>query len=313
MNILLTGASGFFGRHFARRLAREHLFHATAAVRSNVVLPVPQICIPLGLDVGTDWAGALQGQDVVIHAAARAHIMQDESVDPLAEYRRVNVAGTLRLANQAVEHGVKRFIFISSIKVNGEGTPLGSPYQAEDLPKPEDAYGISKLEAELALMQFSRESGMEVVIVRPPLVYGPGVKGNFASMIRLVQKGVPLPFGAVHNKRSLVAIDNLVDLIVRCIDHPAAANQVFLAGDGEDLSTTELLRRVGFAMGKPARLVPVPAGLLQFGATLLGKKAMAQRLLGSLQVDISKTCEMLDWKPPYTVEEGLRRCFEKTN
>lgn len=313
MHILLTGASGFLGRHIAERIMRNDSFELVAAVRANIDLPVTQVCIPDGLDHDTDWSAALKGQDIVIHAAARAHIMNDESVDPLAEYRRVNVAGTLRFAQQAVEHGIKRFIFISSIKVNGEGTSFDRPYRVDDAPKPEDAYGVSKLEAESALLQLGSESGMEVVIVRPPLVYGPGVKGNFASMIRLVQKGIPLPFGAVHNKRSLVGVDNLVDLIVRCIDHPAAANQVFLAGDGEDVSTTELLRRVGLAMGKPTRLVPIPAGILQFGATLVGKKAMAQRLLGSLQVDISKTCEMLDWKPPYTVDEGLRRCFEKTD
>ena len=239
--------------------------------------------------------------------------MRDEVDDPLAEYRKVNVQGTLNLARQAVAAGARRFVFLSSIKVNGETTARETPFQAGDVPLPEDAYGISKLEAEQGLMQLAAETGMEVVIIRPPLVYGPGVKGNFASMIKLVDKGIPLPFGAVDNKRSLIGIDNLVDLIIRCIDHHSAANQVFLAGDGADLSTTELLRGVGRAMGKPARLIPVPAGMLQLGATLLGKKAMAQRLLGSLQVDISKTCELLDWKPPYTVEEGLRRCFELSN
>ena len=236
--------------------------------------------------------------------------MDDSAVDPPSEFRNVNVDGTCALARQAAEAGVRRFIFISSIKVNGESTSLGLPYRAEDTPAPLDFYGISKFEAEQCLSKVAAETGMEVVIIRPPLVYGPRVKGNFAGMIKLVEKRIPLPLGAIHNKRSIVGIDNLVDLIIRCIDHPAAANQVFLAGDGEDLSTTELLRAVGKAMGKPARLIPVPAGLLQFGATLLGKKAMAQRLLGSLQVDISKTCELLDWKPPYTVEEGLRRCFE---
>jgi len=269
---------------------------------------VRMIVVPK-FDVATDWSEVLQGCDVFIHSAARAHITKDEAADPLAEYRRVNVESTLNLARQAVSAGVKRFIFISSIKVNGEGTPLGMPYKASDAPTPEDAYGQSKLEAEQGLVQLASETSMEVVIIRPPLVYGPGVKGNFASMIKLIEKGLPLPLGAIHNKRSLVSIDNLVDLIIRCIDHPAAANQVFLAGDGQDLSTTELLRGVGKAMGKPARLIPLPSGLLQFGAALLGKQAMAQRLLGSLQVDISKTCELLSWKPPYTVEEGLRRCF----
>jgi nucleoside-diphosphate-sugar epimerase len=262
------------------------------------------------IDAATDYSSTITGMDIVIHAAARAHIMKDEVVYPLSEYRKVNVEGTLNLARQAAVTGVRRFIFISSIKVNGEQTPLGKPFTAEDAPAPEDAYGISKREAEQGLQQLAAETGMEVVIIRPPLVYGPGVKGNFASMIKLVENGLPLPLGAVHNKRSLVALDNLVDLIITCIDHPAAANQVFLAGDGEDVSTTKLLRGVASAMGKPARLIPVPAGLLQFGATVLGKKAVAQRLLGSLQVDISKARELLGWAPPLTVEEGLKRCFE---
>jgi nucleoside-diphosphate-sugar epimerase len=258
----------------------------------------------------TDWSTALTNQQVVIHAAARAHIMKDEVADPLAEYRRVNVDGTLNLARQAAAAGVKRFIFISSIKVNGEQTPLGQPFTADDTPAPEDAYGMSKWEAEQGLQQLASETGMEVVIIRPPLVYGPGVKGNFASMTKLVAKGLPLPLGAIHNQRSLVALDNLVDLIITCIDHPAAANQVFLAGDGQDLSTTELLRAVARAMGKPSRLIPVPSSLLMLGATLLGKKAVAQRLLGSLQVDIAKARNLLGWEPPVSVEEGLKRCFK---
>lgn len=248
---------------------------------------------------------------MLIHAAARAHIMKDEVADPLAEYRRVNVEGTLNLACQAVAAGVKRFVFISSIGVNGNISTR--PFRVDDQPNPAEPYAQSKWEAEQGLMKLAAETSMEVVIIRPPLVYGPDAPGNFGSLVRWIEKGVPLPLGAIHNKRSLVGIDNLVDLIIHCLDHPAAANQVFLAGDGEDISTAELLRGVGRAMGKPARLIPVPAGLLQFGATLLGRKAMAQRLLGSLQVDISKTRELLDWKPPYTVEEGLRRCFERSN
>ncbi|AEY02316.1 NAD-dependent epimerase/dehydratase [Oceanimonas sp. GK1] len=236
--------------------------------------------------------------------------MKDEVADPLAEYRKVNVEGTLNLARQAAVAGLKRFIFISSIKVNGEQTLLGKPFTADDAAAPEDAYGMSKWEAEQGLRQLAAETGMEVVIIRPPLVYGPGVKGNFASMIKLVEKGLPLPLGAIHNRRSLVALDNLVDLIITCIDHPGAANQVFLAGDGEDVSTTELLRGVANAAGKPCRLLPVPAGLLQLGATALGKKAVAQRLLGSLQVDISKARNLLGWTPPLSVEQGLKRCFD---
>lgn len=312
MKILLTGATGFVGSRLAQKLMGMSKIVLTVLVRRKIDFLSSVSVVTNGLDSAADWSAAVTGQQVVIHAAARAHVMKDEVADSLAEYRRVNVEGTLNLARQAAAAGVKRFVFISSIKVNGEATVNDKAFSANDKPAPEDAYGLSKLEAEQGLMQLAAYTEMEVVIVRPPLVYGPGVKGNFASMIKLVEKGLPLPLGAIHNKRSLVGIDNLVDLIVRCIDHPAAANQVFLAGDGKDLSTTELLRGVGRAMGKPARLFPVPAGLLEVGATLLGKKAMAQRLLGSLQVDISKTCELLDWKPPYTVEEGLKRCFERS-
>lgn len=309
--IMLTGASGFVGSALKAELVSDSRIQVMTVVRKGRASPD---CVVIGdIDGNTDFSEALADVDAVIHAAARAHIMCEEVDDPLAEYRRVNVEGTLSLARQAVAAGVRRFVFLSSIKVNGEATVSGNPFQADGVPSPEDAYGVSKLEAERGLMQLAAESGMELVIIRPPLVYGLGVKGNFASMIKLVDKGVPLPLGAIHNKRSLIGLDNLVDLIIRCIEHPAAANQIFLAGDGEDVSTTELLRGVGKAMGKPARLIPVPAGLLQFGATLLGKKAMAQRLLGSLQVDISKTCELLDWKPRYTMEEGLRRCFERSH
>lgn len=314
MEVLLTGGSGFVGSRVAKRLLDDG-HRVTAAVRdSEAKLDTRLECWRFEeLTSDQHWGAVLEGKNLIIHCAARVHVMNDPAANPLNEFRKVNVDGTFALARQAAEAGVRRFIFISSIKVNGEGTSLGLSYRADDVPAPQDFYGISKFEAEQGLMKVAADTGMEVVIVRPPLVYGPGVKGNFASMVMLLGKGLPLPLGSIHNKRSLIGIDNLVDLIIRCIDHPAAANQVFLAGDGEDLSTTELLRGVANAMGKPARLIPVPAGLLQLGATLLGKKAMAQRLLGSLQVDISKTCEVLDWKPPYTVEEGLRRCFEPSH
>ena len=309
MNILLTGATGFLGSRLAKALHTKPTAFVTASVRCQVKVACSDLVEVPSLDGTTDWSRAVTNQDVVIHAAARAHIMKDEVADPLEEYRRVNVDGTLNLARQAEAVGVKRFIFISSIKVNGEQTLLGQPFTADDTPAPEDAYGISKWEAEKGLQQLSLETGIEIVIIRPPLVYGPGVKGNFSSMTKLVAKGLPLPFGAIHNQRSLVALDNLVDLISTCIDHPAAANQVFLAGDGQDLSTTELMRGVARAMGKPSRLIPVRPSLLMLGATLLGKKAFAQRLLGSLQVDISKARNLLGWEPPVSVEEGLRRCF----
>lgn len=309
--ICLSGANGFVGSRLFSELKHVAIFQVAGLCRR-----LPHDAEGSGLHaVGNlqqaDLSALLSGVDVLIHAAARAHIMKDEVVDPMAEYRRVNVEGTLSLARQAAAAGVKRFVFISSIGVNGNISTR--PFRVDDQPNPAEPYAQSKWEAEQGLMKLAAETSMEVVIIRPPLVYGPDAPGNFGSLVRWIEKGVPLPLGAIHNKRSLVGIDNLVDLIVHCIDHPAAANQVFLAGDGEDLSTTELLRGVGKAMGKSARLIPVPAGLLQFGATLLGRKAMAQRLLGSLQVDISKTCELLDWKPPYTVEEGLRRCFERSN
>lgn len=233
--------------------------------------------------------------------------MNETSVDALAEFRKVNVEGTLRLAQRAAESGVKRFIFISSIKVNGESTLPGKPFKSDDHPNPLDPYGVSKYEAEEALKQLGRDTGMEVVIIRPPLVYGPGVKANFLSMLRWLNKGIPLPLGAIRNQRSLVAIGNLVSLIVTCIDHPAAANQTFLACDGEDLSTTQLLRRLSKALGKPARLLPLPEWLLKLAASTVGKQAVAQRICGSLQVDINKNRELLGWIPPINMDKAMRQ------
>lgn len=314
MNILLTGATGFVGKRLVDQINGRGVHALTCAVRRSGSAKYGHEVLVDGLHADTDWSSALIGQpEVVIHAAARAHVMKDEVPDPLAEYRKVNVEGTLHLALEAAKAGVSRFIYISSIKVNGEQTPKSKPFTVENVPTPQDPYGVSKLEAENGLHEIASETEMEVVIIRAPLVYGPGVKGNFATMMKLVEKGLPLPLGAIHNKRSLVALDNLVDLIITCIDHPAAANQVFLAGDGQDISTTELLRVIGWAMGKPARLIPVHAGILLFGASLLGKKAVAQRLLGSLQVDISKARNVLGWEPPLTLEEGLRRCFVSEN
>lgn len=309
--VILTGANGFVASRLFSELKQGPEFQAVGLCRRLSDKEEGSGLYAVGDLQEADLSTLLPGVDVLIHAAARAHIVKDEVADPLAEYRRVNVEGTLNLARQAATAGVKRFVFISSIGVNGNTNTR--PFRVDDQPNPSEPYAQSKWEAEQGLMQLAAETGMEIVVIRPPLVYGSGAPGNFGSLVRWIEKGVPLPLGAIHNKRSLVGIDNLVDLIIRCIDHSAAANQVFLAGDGEDLSTTELLRGVGKAMGKPARLIPVPAGLLQLGATLLGRKDMAQRLLGSLQVDISKTCELLDWKPPYTVEEGLRRCFERSN
>lgn len=313
MNVLLTGATGFVGSRLAQFLDQSEEISLTCAVRPGASVRHGHSVVVKGLTGSVDWAQVLNGQQVVIHAAARAHVMREETGDPSVEYRKVNVEGTLNLVRQASEAGVRRFIFLSSIKVNGECTRPSLPFNENDEPSPEDAYGVSKMEAERGLKELCRETGMELVIIRPPLVYGPGVKGNFASMIKLVGKGLPLPLGSVHNKRSLVALDNLVDLITTCIGHPAAANQVFLVSDGRDLSTTELLRGIGAAMDKPARLVPVPPSLLMLAASVLGRNAIAKRLLGSLQVDISKARNVLGWHPPVTVDEGLRRCFTQEN
>lgn len=309
MRVLLTGATGFVGGAVLARLAGASRHQVVAAARRpdsawGGSVSVAKIA---GIDGDTDWREALAGVDAVIHSAARVHVMDESASDPLAEFRKVNVEGTLRLARESARAGVRRFVFISSIKVNGEGTVIGHPYRADDVPAPADPYGVSKLEAESQLKALAAETGMEVVVIRPPLVYGPGVKANFLSMMRWLNKGVPLPLGSIDNRRSLVALDNLVDLIVTCIDHPAAANQTFLVSDGEDLSTSALLRRMGQALDKPARLIPVPVWMLETAAALLGKRAFSTRLCGSLQVDIGKTRALLAWNPPVGVDDALRK------
>lgn len=304
---LVTGGSGFLGRALIKRLVQLSGCSVVAPLRAlSTDLGAGVRSLPLtSLNGANDWSAALIDVDVVVHAAARVHVMKDTAADPLTAFREVNVEATLNLARQAAACGAKRFIFISSIKVNGEGTAPGTAYSADDLPAPIDPYGISKLEAEQGLKALAAVTGMEVVIIRPVLVYGPGVKANFLSMMRWLYRGVPLPFGAIHNQRSLVAIDNLVDLIVTCSSHPAAANQIFLASDGEDLSTTQLLRKLAGALGKPARLVPIPAWLMSGAAALLGQRALSDRILGSLQVDISKNRQLLGWTPPVTLDKAL--------
>ncbi|WP_248805792.1 UDP-glucose 4-epimerase family protein [Pseudomonas sp. MWU13-2100] len=306
-SIFLTGATGFVGGAILNRLHNENKHPVVAVVRSESrlqVQSVPSICIDT-FDGDTRWEDKFANSNVIIHSAARVHVMNDAEADPLAAFRKVNVEGTLNLARQAAASGVRRFIFISSIKVNGEGTAPGAPYTADDAPAPADPYGISKMEAEQGLRKLAAETAMEVVIIRPVLVYGPGVKANFLNMMRWLDKGIPLPFGAIYNSRSLVALDNLVDLVLTCISHPAAANQTFLVSDGDDLSTTALLKRMAKALNKPARLIPVPSWMLQGGAEILGKKGLSQRLCGSLQVDITKTRSLLGWIPPVSVDEAL--------
>eukprot|EP01034_Spumella_vulgaris_P024920 gene24920-31314_t len=261
------------------------------------------------LQPDTDWSDALDGVSLVVHSAARVHIMQDRSVDPLAAFRLVNVAGTLNLARQAAASGVKRFVFVSSVKVNGESTAIGQAFSENDMTSPQDAYGQSKHEAEQGLRQVGAETGMELVIIRPPLVYGSGVKANFAALMRAVQRGWFLPLGAINNQRSLVALDNLVDLIVNCLHHPKAANQTFLVSDGQDLSTTELVRGIAQAAMVSPRLLPVPVNVLRALASLVGKDDAVERLCGNLQVDIAKARDLLGWVPPVTVQEGLKRAM----
>ncbi|NVK00871.1 MAG: SDR family oxidoreductase [Oceanospirillaceae bacterium] len=307
---MVTGAGGFVGRNLLETLSGTDGYFCSALSRSAVSIEGVRSLRFDGFEDLNSLDRSLQGQDVVIHCAARAHVMNETETDSLAAYRKINVEGTLNLARAALTAGVKRFIFISSIKVNGESTPEDLVFTASDLPKPEDPYGVSKHEAEVALRRLVEGSSMELVIIRPPLVYGPGVKGNFETLVKLCRKGLPLPFGAINNARSYVAIDNLVSFIIRCIDHPKAADQTFLVSDGNDLSTTALLTAVGQALGARLPLLPVPSTWLISILRLFGKGPIVDRLFGSLRVDITKNFELLGWKPEVSVEEGLYRCVK---
>jgi nucleoside-diphosphate-sugar epimerase len=305
--VFLTGSSGFVGRATCRQVVRQG-FAATGALRKHTEQPADVAPVIVGeITGGTNWGDALNRVDVVVHLAARVHVMHETAADPLKAFRTVNVEGTLNLAKLAKVAGVKRFLFLSSIGVNGSQTSLGKPFSEKDIPQPHNSYAISKWEAEQGLMRIAEETGLEVVIIRSPLVYGFSAPGNFGSLMRGVQRGWPLPLGAVHNQRSFVALDNLVDFIVNCITHPQAANQTFLVSDGEDLSTPDLIRRMACAMNRTARLLPVPVWALKAGASLLGKGDAVQRLCGNLQVDISKSRTLLGWNPPISVDEGLSR------
>ena len=300
--ILVTGAGGFVGTAVVSELFEQGISHraVTRAPREG--------CFGIGnISPRTDWTAALDGIDAIIHLASRAHVMNETVADPVAHLRAVNVDSTLNLARQAVKAGVKRFVFISSIKVNGEATQPGRPFTAEDTPDPQNPYAQSKLDAEQGLFALSKESGLEVTVIRPPLVYGPGVKANFATMMDWVNRGIPLPFGYVNNKRSFIFVGNLADLIILATIHPNAAGQVFLVSDGEDISTTELFRKIAQALGRRSWMMPLPASLVTLAATAIGQSAVASRLTDSLQVDVTKTMALLGWVPRKSVSEGLRQ------
>lgn len=306
--ILVTGGQGLVGAALAAHATSRGLqVRVSGRRRSAGGDPRSEFAETGELDGKTDWSAALAAVDAVVHCAARVHVMRDQSADPALAFREVNTQGTLNLARQAAAAGVRRFVFISSIKVNGEATPDGQAFSERDEAAPCDPYGISKHEAEVGLRALARTSAMEVVVIRPPLVYGPGVKANFAALLRAVGRGTPLPFGALDNRRSLVSLENLVDFIATCLIHPRAANETFLVSDGDDLSTAELVRRMARAAGIAPRLVPVPVWLLRGGAALVGKSDAASRVCGNLQVDIKKARTLLGWTPPASVEQGLAR------
>ena len=323
MKVLLTGATGFIGRALVDCLLNDGV-SVQALVRSYTTkLPAEVVQYECGdfsnLEKGADSEcktildEALVDVDVVVHLAARVHVMNDRAEDPLSLFRQLNRDATLGLAKRSAEKGVERFVYLSSIKVNGELSPVGKPFRGDDTTGPTDPYGLSKYEAENALLELAGVTKMGVVIIRPPLVYGPGVKANFASIVKIVKKGFPIPLALIRNKRSLVALENLVDFIALCADldkSPKAANQIFLISDDEDVSTPELIRKIAYAYGLTPRLFPFPVSWMRFIARLLGKEDVAARLFGSLQVDISKAKSLLGWKPVVSMDEQLKKMGE---
>lgn len=307
--ILVTGSTGFVGQRLCVVL-REKGFGVREAARCPQATGTEREIVTVGeIDSGTDWGRSVEGVNSIIHLAGRAHVMRESAADPMSEFRRINVAGTERLAVQTAAAGVRRLVFVSSIGVNGSTTTV-TPFSESDPPRPHSPYSMSKWEAEQRLREIERQTGLEIVIVRPPLVYGPGAKGNFLSLLKWVKRGAPLPLGACTNKRTLVGLDNLVDLLVRCVSHPAAAGQTFLAGDGEDLSTPELIRRVASALGRRARLIAVPPVMLKAAARAVGRGGIYEQLCGSLQVDIGHARRVLGWEPPVSIDEELARAAQ---
>lgn len=314
MTTLVTGGNGFVGHALLSALVSNNV-KARASIRRqsnfgrNDFTQRVQTCVIDDIGPATDWTDALDGVQTIVHLAARVHVMKENAVDPLAAFRHVNTLGTARLASMAAQAGVRRLVYVSTIKVNGEET-VDRAFHEDDTPRPADPYAISKWEAEQALHRISAETGMEMVIVRPPLVYGPGVGGNFLTMLKWIDRGIPLPLASVSNQRSLAGLDNLVSLLMACLSHPRAAGEVFLVSDGEDLSTPELLRRSARALGKSPHLFPFPVGMLRMAARLLAKGEACERLCGSLAVDSSKARRLLGWSRVSSVDDELRRIAE---
>ncbi len=308
--IMVTGPTGFIGRKLCANL-RGYGYRVMGALHrrpdgGSQLDNSDELVVVGNIDAMTQWSQALSEVDSVIHLAARVHVMRERATDSLAAYRATNTLGTINLARSAAAAGVRRMVFVSTIKVNGESTE-DKPFKETDAPCPVDAYAISKWEAEQAILQIGRETGLEVVIVRPPLVYGPGVKGNYLRLLHMVNRGLPMPFGACHNKRSLVFLENFVDLLTHCLSQTEASGQIFLVSDGEDLSTPELVARLAKALDKSPRLIPIPPAWLEIAAKLIGKPGLYDRLCGSLQLDIDHTRKTLKWTPPVSVDEGIHR------
>lgn len=307
---LLTGASGFVGRNLCRELLTRG-WRVKAALRGAARCPEGASPIRIGdIDGSTEWEGALAGVDAVFHLAARVHVMRESAADPRREFERTNVHGTEQLAQQAAATGVKRLVYVSSIGVNGNSNPVGAVFTEQEAPHPHNAYAQSKLQAEQVLHEISSRTDLATTIVRPPLVYGVEAPGNFDAMLKVIYKRLPLPLASVHNRRSFIYVENLVDALIMCATHPAAAGQAYLVSDGEDISTPQLLRELGAGMGRPARLFPCPSRLLEVAGAMVGKSAQVQRLLGSLQVDSGKIRRELNWTPPYSLQQGLQATAE---
>lgn len=311
MNIVVTGATGFIGTHLCAALSRtSHTMTKVSRSTQTGTDQYPRTVVQIDLQQQVDYDTLLKDCEVVIHLAGRAHILHDSDSDSESAYTSANTTATLNLARAAAAHGVKRFIFLSSIKVNGESTPLDTPFTPESTPHPTDAYGRSKLDAERGLFDIARSSALGVVVIRPPLIYGPGVRANFLELMKLVHKQLPLPLGSLNNKRSFVGIDNLVNLIMTCLDHPAAPGHVFLVSDNADLSTPDLIRHIAHAQGRHLRLFPFPQALLYRGAKILRREHLYRRLCDSLQVDISATMDLLGWKPVASPELGIAQTVQ---